>query len=71
MGTTRIPRNDPEARRRRVAEALRLWGGIALGGVVLLGALTIWHLKRRGWVVRQGLGHPRDLEWPEPESDRL
>jgi hypothetical protein len=54
-----------DARRRRVGEALRLWGGTTLGGVVVLGALAIWHLKRRGRVVRERLGNPREIEWPE------
>ncbi|GIW88447.1 MAG: hypothetical protein KatS3mg108_2771 [Isosphaeraceae bacterium] len=59
------PQTDPAWRRRRVGEAVRLWGGIALGGVLILGGLTIWHLKRRGWLVRERLGPPRDVEWPD------
>lgn len=58
-------RETSDARRRRVGEALRLWGATTLGGVVVLGALAIWHLKRRGRVVRERLGNPREIEWPE------
>lgn len=57
--------NDPAERRRQIGEALRLWGGVTLGGVTILGALAIWHLKRRGWVMRERLGPPREIDWPE------
>jgi hypothetical protein len=29
--------------------------------VSILGALAIWHIKRRGALLRARLGHPRDL----------
>jgi hypothetical protein len=61
---TTKPAPDPAARRRRVGEALRLWGATTLGGVALLGGLAIWYVRRRGRAVRERLGHPREIDWP-------
>lgn len=46
-------------RRRKVADALRLFGGVALGGVALLAGFSLWHLIRRGRLLRDRLGPPR------------
>lgn len=59
------PKTDDPERRRRVGEALKLWGGLTLSGVVVLSALGIWHLRRRGWMVRERLGPPREIDWPD------
>jgi hypothetical protein len=59
------------ARRRKIAYATKLWGLLALSGVGLLSAMAIWHLVRRGRLVRANLGPPRPvrpLEAPTTET---
>lgn len=55
--------------RRRVGEAARLWGELTLAGIAVLAALVLWHLKRRGRLLRDRLGPPRGKSprdaWPE------
>lgn len=63
MGPTAI--DSPSRRRARIAGAARLWGEVTLAAVSLLGALVIWHLVRRGRLLRDQLGPPRDVELPE------
>jgi hypothetical protein len=48
-----------------------LWGGLTLGGVAALGALVIWHLRRRGQLLRERLGPPRVVRWPEGDELRV
>ncbi len=48
-----------ERRRRGARTAARLWGELTLGGIVVLAALTIWHLIRRGRMLRDRNGPPR------------
>jgi len=63
----------PDARRKVVRAVASLLGvGIATIGV--LGALMIWHLVRRGRLIREGLGPPRMVHLPgieptEAETD--
>ncbi len=62
------PRRRPPANagdRRRVHRAVTAWAALTLGGVVLLVALTLWHLVRRGRLLRERLGQPRVVRWPE------
>ena len=49
------------AERRRIARATMLWGGLALSGTTLVGGLAIWHLVRRGRVLRESLAPPRPI----------
>ncbi len=56
----------PDARRKVVRAVASLLGvGIATIGV--LGALMIWHLVRRGRLIREGLGPPRVVHLPRLE----
>jgi hypothetical protein len=45
--------------RKKIASATKLWGYLTLSGVVLLAALTIWHIIRRGRLLRSSLAPPR------------
>lgn len=58
---------DP-LKRRRVGRALALWSGVTLTGLAAVAALAIWHLLRRGQRVRDRLGPPREIDWPEPDG---
>jgi hypothetical protein len=62
-------RVDPEAR-RRIAEAAQIWVITCLSGVVVITALALWHLVRRGRMLRDQLRPPRDTRLPEIDSDR-
>ena len=58
--TGREPRKAKAAAdRRRVAHAATLWGGVALGGTGVLSALAVWHLIRRGRLIRERLDPPK------------
>ena len=60
-GRERRPRGAlrrPEDR-RRIGRAAALWGYLALGAVVTMTALILWHLARRGRLIRDRLGPPR------------
>jgi hypothetical protein len=54
----------PEDRTRigRVVVALL---GAGLVAIAALGVLAIWHLVRRGRLIRERLGNPRDVRLPE------
>src|SRR5262249_7457794 len=57
------------AARRRIARAAATWGGLAVFTIVALAALTIWHLIRRGRLIREGLGPPRVVHLPDLERN--
>ena len=40
--------------------------------IAVLGVLIIWHLVRRGRLIREGLNRPRPVRWPalEPSEPR-
>ena len=68
---------NPEARRvpdarRRVRRLAATWGGLVLGSLGLLSALILWHLARRGRLIRENLAPPRVVRWDviptNPES---
>jgi hypothetical protein len=66
-------RSSPESR-RRIAHATAMWGLLTLGTIAALAALIIWHLIRRGRLIREGLGPPRVVRLPDvtpvtPPSD--
>jgi hypothetical protein len=54
----------PEARPRvqRAVASLLAVGVFAIG---VIGALVIWHLVRRGRLIRERLANPRDVRLPE------
>jgi hypothetical protein len=53
----------PEVRRARNAAVL--WGLVALGGTGTVAALTLWHLARRGRLLRDRLSLPKMVRLPE------
>jgi hypothetical protein len=52
--------------RRRIGRAVTAWAALTLGGLVVLTALTLAYLVRRGRRLRGGLGPAKEVEWPEP-----
>jgi hypothetical protein len=60
--------------RTRIGWAAAAFLGAGLVAIVALGSLAIWHLVRRGRLIRERLGQPRDVRLPEigaGDSDRL
>ena len=55
------PARIAQGARKRVAQAALLWGGMALTGMTLVVVLTVWHLIRRGRVIRTSLAPPRPI----------
>ena len=61
----------PPEHRRLLARATSLWGFLTLSGVSILVGLTIWHLVRRGRLLRAAQPPPRVIEpLPVPAPDR-
>jgi hypothetical protein len=63
----------PDAR-PRVSRAVASLLGVAVASIGVLGALVIWHLVRRGRLIRERLGPPRDVrleldDEPDPEPE--
>ncbi|HEX8200142.1 MAG TPA: hypothetical protein VF590_06615 [Isosphaeraceae bacterium] len=61
----------PSPQARRIARVVATWGLLTLGSVAALAVLIIWHLVRRGRLIRQNLRPPRAVRLPEldrPES---
>ncbi len=60
---------DDAPRREQIRERLRKPVGEFLGAILLgVGAisfLAIWHLLRRGRLIREGLSPPRDVKLPD------
>ncbi len=44
--------------KRRIRDAVVLWQLLTLAGLVLVSVFTIWHLKRRGSIVRNRIEPP-------------
>ncbi|RUL87138.1 hypothetical protein [Tautonia sociabilis] len=63
-----IARN-PDAR-RRVGTAYAELLAVILASVLGIGGLLLWHLSRRGRLIRDRLGNPRPVRWPEQDDDR-
>jgi hypothetical protein len=66
-----MPKPDPATpeARRRVRRLAATWGTLALGSIVTLVVLIVWHLIRRGRLIRQGLGPPRVVRLPDLGAD--
>ena len=60
----RILREGPEAR-RRLASAVAEAAGDRASRPGAIGALVIWHLVRRGRLIRERLDPPRNVRMPE------
>jgi hypothetical protein len=56
----------PDAR-RRLARAVASLLGVGIATIGVIGALLIWHLVRRGRLIREGLNPPRAVRLPEIE----
>jgi hypothetical protein len=61
----RIIAKGPSAR-RRLGEAIAALLGTALVALAAIGGLVIWHLVRRGRIMRERLAPPRIVRMPGP-----
>jgi hypothetical protein len=57
----------PDAR-PRVSRAVASLLAASVLGIAVLGVLIIWHLVRRGRLIREGLNRPRPVRWPVVKS---
>ena len=59
------------AARGRVSRAVAALLATSVASIAVLGALLIWHLVRRGHMIRQNLAPPRPVRWPvlEPQAE--
>jgi hypothetical protein len=57
-----LPKPQRLARKK---EAVLLWAYLSLGGIVVLAIFILWHLARRGRLIRERLGAPRDIRLPQ------
>jgi hypothetical protein len=55
----------PDAR-RKVVRAVGSLLGVGIVSIGVIGALLIWHLVRRGRLIREGLNPPRVVRLPGP-----
>lgn len=55
------------AERKRLAEAVAALLGTALVAITAIGGLVIWHLIRRGRLIRERQAPPRIVRWPAPD----
>ena len=61
-----LDRPDARPRVRRAVVSLL---GVTVVAIAAFGALTIWHLVRRGRLIRDRLGNPRDVGLPDLFTD--
>ncbi len=61
---SRIIGQGPAAR-KRLGEAVAGLLGTALVALAAIGGLVIWHLVRRGRIIRERLGPPKVVRMPE------
>lgn len=54
----------------RVGRALAALLSVGLVSLSALGAFVVWHLVRRGRLIRESLGPPRRISLPDPEELR-
>jgi hypothetical protein len=75
---TTMPESEPKhsqlsrllkqpAARGRVSRAVASLLAASVVSIAVLGALLIWHMVRRGRMIRQRLAPPRPVRWPAPE----
>ena len=55
--------------RIRIGRAVVVLLGWGLFATAILGLLALWHLIRRGRLVRANLSHPRSVSLPEADRD--
>ena len=63
----RIIGQGPTAR-RQLGEAVAALLGTALVALAAIGGLVIWHLIRRGRIIRERLDPPKIVRLPEPHD---
>ena len=71
-GCVKYSNERPEAR-PRLGRAIAVLGGTALVAFAAVGGLLIWHIMRRGRLIRERLSDPRVIrlpEFPVKEIDR-
>lgn len=56
--------------RPRVGRAVASLLGVAIVSIGAMSALLIWHLVRRGRLIREQLPPPRDVRLPDPAEFR-
>jgi hypothetical protein len=61
-----LARPDAAPRVRRAVGELLVAAVFSIGAI---GALVIWHLVRRGRLIRDRLTHPRDVHLPPPGDE--
>lgn len=66
----RILDENPEAR-PRVGKAIAALLGTGLVTLAALGGLLIWHILRRGRLIRESLNSPRVVRPLEPPGDEV
>ena len=66
----RILDENPEAR-PRVGKAIAALLGTGLVTLAALGGLLIWHIMRRGRLIRESLNSPRVVRPLEPPSEEV
>jgi hypothetical protein len=64
----RILDEQPQAR-SRIGRAVAILLGTSLVALAAIGALVIWHLIRRGRLIRERLKPPRKVSLPEIPAD--
>ena len=67
MGTTNRPEPRPKLADPRVRRLWATWAELVLAAIALMGTLVIWHLVRRGRLIRERLAPPKDVRLPEFE----
>jgi hypothetical protein len=60
----------PEAR-SRLGRAVAALLGTGLVAIAVLGALFLWHVIRRGRLIRERLSPPRIVRMPEIPDDKI
>lgn len=56
--------DNPEAR-PRVRKAVVSLLSVVVASIGVIGVLLIWHLVRRGRLIREGLAPPKDVRLPD------
>ena len=65
----RVIAENPVAR-RRVGQVYAEFLAVLLVAIAGLAALVLWHLARRGRLIRHRLGQPRPVIWPETSTGK-
>ena len=69
--TPLLDRRDLTPRQReRIGRVVSALLGVGLVAVAAIGGLAIWHLVRRGRLIRSRLGQPRDVRLPDLPPSR-